>query len=107
MNVLNSIANCYGGHKVDDETSKADFEFTYDPLVLRLKTPEECEIFTKNVEKSHPDLAKQARRRGVELRAAAAGAETKAEVDALKAVHAYEEVRRQQTGKKFRANRTW
>jgi hypothetical protein len=39
-----------------------------DPLVARLKTPEDCEQFAKNVQTSRSDLAKQARRRALDLR---------------------------------------
>ena len=54
-----------------------------DYRVVRLKTPEDCEGFALNVDKKHPDLAKQARRRAVELRAGAHGATSDAEVEAL------------------------
>jgi hypothetical protein len=77
-----------------------------DYRVDRCKTPAECEQFAKNVEKGHPDLAREARRRGVELRAAEQGATSPAEFDALRAVCAFEEVRSQETGRKARANRT-
>ena len=79
----------------------------YDPTVLRLKTHEECEQYAKNVEVKHPELAKQARRRGVELRAAKYGATTDAERDALQAIYAFEEIRSQEAGKRVRASRTW
>lgn len=78
-----------------------------DPKVSRLKTPEDCESFAQNVEKAHPDLAKQARRYGVELRATAYGAKSDAEREALQAVFAFEEVRSQARGKRVRASRTW
>lgn len=78
-----------------------------DYRVLRLKTPADCEIFAQNVEKEHPELAREARRRGVEYRAFEYGAATDAEREALQAVYAFEEVRSQQTGKRARANRTW
>ena len=77
-----------------------------DYRVERCKTPAECEQFARNVEKEHPELAKAARRRAVELRAAEQGATTEAELDALRAVCAFEEVRSQETGRKARANRT-
>lgn len=39
-------------------------------LILKLKTPEECAIFEKNVmERGRPDLAVAARKRATELRA--------------------------------------
>ncbi len=78
-----------------------------DEKVSRLKTSEDCESFAKNVEAKHPDLALQARRRAVELRAVAHGAETVAEREALEAMYAVEEVISQRNGKKTRASRTW
>jgi predicted acetyltransferase len=79
----------------------------YDHRVSRLKTPEDCEQFAKNVEETHPDLARQARRRAVELRALKYDAKTEAEQDALRAIYAFEEVRSKETGRKARASRTW
>lgn len=77
------------------------------PLIARLKTSEDCESFAGNVEKTHPELAQQARRRAVELRAASYGATTDAEREALQAIFAVEEVLSQKNGKKTRASRTW
>lgn len=74
---------------------------------MRLKTPDECEAFARNVEKNHPNLAKEARRRAVELKAAQYGAKTVAEQEALQAVYAFETVRSQEAGKRVRASRTW
>ncbi|MCJ7784847.1 MAG: hypothetical protein MUP41_13020 [Desulfobacterales bacterium] len=62
-----------------------------DETVRRLTTPEECEQIIKNVQEQYPALAVEARRRAVELRAAAHGAQTAAEREALRAVYAYEE----------------
>ncbi len=78
-----------------------------DETVLRLKTPQECDQFIKNVQKKYPALAIEARRRGVELRAAAHRAQTTAEKEALQAVYAYEEVLSARNGRKTRASRTW
>ena len=78
-----------------------------DALVSRLKTPEDCEQFAKNVEAKSPDLAKQARRRAVELRAERYGAKTEVERAALECIYAFEEARSQETGRRARANRTW
>lgn len=78
-----------------------------DERVTRLKTPEECEQFALNVQVRLPDLAQAARRRAVELRAAAHGVATTAEGEALAAVYAYERVLSQKRGKKIRASRTW
>jgi putative zinc finger/helix-turn-helix YgiT family protein len=78
-----------------------------DERVARLKTPDECEQFALNVQNRLPDLARAARRRAVELRAAAHGALSAVERAALEAVYAYERVLSQKRGKKIRANRTW
>jgi hypothetical protein len=78
-----------------------------DERVARLKTPEDCEQFAINVQTKLPDLAQAARRRAVELRAAAHGAESAAEQEALAAVYAYERVQSARSGRKFRASRTW
>jgi hypothetical protein len=79
----------------------------YNFRVLRLKNPEECESFARNVEKGYPELAKEARCRAVELRAVAHGVEIDAEREALEAIYAVEEVLSQRHGKKVRAARTW
>jgi hypothetical protein len=78
-----------------------------DETVRRLKTPEECEQFIKNVQEKYPALAVEARRRAVEMRAAAHGAQTAAERESLQAVYAYEEVLSAKRGRKTRASRTW
>jgi hypothetical protein len=77
-----------------------------DTRVLKLKTPEDCEKFAKNAEKLHPDIAKEARRRGVELRAAAYGAKSDAEREALAAIFAVEEVKSTRS-RRAHASRTW
>ena len=54
-----------------------------DERVARLKSPEDCEQFAKNVEeRGKPKLAFQARRRALELRAEQRGAKTKVEQEA-------------------------
>jgi hypothetical protein len=64
-----------------------------DERIAKLKTPEECEQFAINVEaRGLKDLAMSARRRAVELRAAAHNATSVAEREALEAVYAYERV---------------
>jgi hypothetical protein len=78
-----------------------------DPTVARLKTPDECEQYARNVGDHPPELAKQARRRAVELRAAKYGLTTEVELEALRCIYAFEEARSQQTGKRARASRTW
>lgn len=78
-----------------------------DERIARLTTPEECEQLALNVQTRLPDLAKAARRRAVELRAAAHGATAAVEQEALEAVYAYERVMSLKQGKSFRASRTW
>jgi hypothetical protein len=75
--------------------------------VARLKTPEECEEFARITQPRDPELAAQARRRAVELRAARHGAQSLAEREALKAVYAYEEVLSVKRGRRTPAARTW
>lgn len=82
-------------------------EYRVDERIARLDTPEECEQFAINVAESLPELAKEARRKAVQLRAAQHGAESQAEQEALQAVYAYERAKSKQLGKKFRASRTW
>lgn len=77
-------------------------------LVARLRTPEECAVFEKNVlERGRPDLAVAARKRGLELRASQYGASSDAEKECLEAVYAYERALSQIKGKSTRAGRTW
>ena len=78
-----------------------------DERVSRLKTPEECEQFALNVQGRFPDLAREARRRAVELKGESHGEANAAERDALIAVYAYERVLSEKRGKKIRASRTW
>ena len=75
--------------------------------VRRLETPEECEQFIKNVQKKYPELALEAHRKAVELRAAKHGVKTSVEQELLKAVYAYEEALSAKKGRKTRASRTW
>ncbi|MBF6568061.1 MAG: hypothetical protein IVW54_04195 [Candidatus Binataceae bacterium] len=79
-----------------------------DERIANLKTPEDCEQFAINVEaRGKVDLAREARRRAIELRALAHNANSVAEREALAAVYAYERVLSQSAGKKIRATRTW
>ena len=77
-------------------------------IISKLKTPEECANYEKNVtERGHPELAVGARKRAIELRALSHGATTEAERECLEAVYAYERVLSKRTGKNTRASRTW
>lgn len=78
-----------------------------DERVARLETPEECEQFAINVADRLPELARSARRRAIELRAARYGAATVAEREAVAAVYAYERVQSAKRGKTVHASRTW
>ncbi len=78
-----------------------------DDRISKLTTPEECEQVALNVEARLPELAREARRKAVELRAAAYGATSEAEREALEAVYAYEKVLSAKRGKNVRASRTW
>jgi len=79
-----------------------------DVKVEKLKTPEECAIFEKNVlERGRPDLAIESRKRALELRAQKYGAKTELEMECLKAIYAYEQVLTIKNGKTTRASRTW
>lgn len=79
-----------------------------DPRVSRLKTLVECANFAKNArDRGAPELADQARRRAVELRAEAHGVTSEIERECLQAVYAYEEVLSAQKGKRQPASRTW
>jgi hypothetical protein len=77
-------------------------------LIAKLKTPEECAVFEKNVlDRGRPDLALAARKRSVELHAIQHGAVSDVERECLEAVFAYEQVLSAKNGKKTRASRTW
>jgi len=77
-------------------------------LVAKLKTPEECAVFAKNVtERGRPDLALAARKRAVQLRAKSFGATSEVERECIEAVYAYEEVLSAKAGRRQSASRTW
>lgn len=78
-----------------------------DDIISKLKTPEQCIQLAKNVIERNPDLAKEARRRAVELRAIAYGSTKRVELELLKALYAYEEVLTEKNKKTTRASRTW
>ena len=79
-----------------------------DERVKRLGTPEACEKFIKNALRlGHPELALEAQRRAIELRAESHNAKTIAEKEALEAIYAYEEILTEKNGRRTRATRTW
>lgn len=79
-----------------------------DPLVSRLKTPEECRIFMINAgDKGRQDLMQEARIRCLQLKANHHLDISEVERECLMAVYAYEEVLAQKNGRKTKANRTW
>jgi len=78
-----------------------------DDIIQKLKTPQECEQLEKNVKDRNPDLAREARRRAVELKAASHGGISKVEIELLKALYAYEAVLTKKNNRNTRAARTW
>lgn len=78
-----------------------------DDKVKRLKTPEECRQFAENVRDKKPELAREARRRAVELRAVAYGTDKEVELELLKPIYAYEAVLFEKNQRRTPASRTW
>lgn len=78
-----------------------------DEIIEKLSTPKECTQLAKNVADSRPELAKKARRRGIELKALTHGNKSPVEMELLKAVYAYEEVLSEKNKRATRASRTW
>lgn len=64
-----------------------------DERILRLKTPADCNAFSRNAQKKgFPELAVKALQRKVQLLAEARQPTTEVERDALQAIYAYEEI---------------
>ena len=79
-----------------------------DERVARLTSPEDCEKFAKNaIRLGRPDLADQARRHSIDLRAAEYGDASEVEKECIQAILAYEEVLSRKNGRRTRATRTW
>ncbi|MEP4484574.1 MAG: hypothetical protein ABJ013_02990 [Halioglobus sp.] len=77
-------------------------------LVARISDPEKCYVFARNaIRKGHPELATQAYRRAVDLRAEQHDVATEAEHAAARAIFAYEEALSHAKGKRTRATGTW
>lgn len=77
-------------------------------LVERINEPELCYVFARNARKrGHPELALQAYRRAVDLRAERHETATEAEFAAARAIYAYEEALGYSKGKRTRATGTW
>jgi hypothetical protein len=77
-------------------------------LVLRINEPELCYVFAKNAtRRGHPELAVEAYRRAVDLRAEQHTEASGAELSALRAIYAYEEALSFNKGKRTRATGTW
>ena len=77
-------------------------------LVLRIKEPELCYVFARNAtRRGHPELALQAYRRAVDLRAENYETESDVELSAVRAIYAYEEALSFNKGKRTRATGTW
>ena len=79
-----------------------------DELVLRIKKPELCYVFAQNATaRGHEELALQAYRRAVDLRADEHETVSDAERMALKSFYAYEEALSYGQRKRKRATGTW
>jgi hypothetical protein len=77
-------------------------------LVKRIKQPELCYVFAKNARRNgHPELALQAYRHAVDLRAEEHQAASDVETAAIRAIYAYEEALSYSKGKRTRATGTW
>lgn len=77
-------------------------------LVSRINDPELCYVFARNASRNgHPELALQAHRRAVDLRAQQHQPVSEAEGAALRAIYAYEEALSYVKGKRTRATGTW
>jgi hypothetical protein len=76
-------------------------------IIKKLKTPAECIQLAKNVIERNPNLAREARRRAIELRAISHGSIRDVEFELLKALYAYEEILTEKNKKTTRASRTW
>ncbi|RLA48634.1 MAG: hypothetical protein DRR04_05260 [Gammaproteobacteria bacterium] len=77
-------------------------------LVLRIKEPELCYVFAKNARRrGHHELALQAYRRAVDLRAESHETGSDVEHKAVRAIYAYEEALSFNKGKRTRATGTW
>lgn len=77
-------------------------------LVMRIKDPELCYVFARNAtHRGHPELALEAYRRAVDLRAESHSCNSDAERAAIRAMYAYEEALSYNKGKRTRATGTW
>ena len=77
-------------------------------LVERIKKPELCYVFAQNaINRGHHDLALQAYRRAVDLRAGEHEVTSEAELMALKSFYAYEEALSHGLRRRKRATGTW
>ena len=77
------------------------------PALELLKSFAECEEFARAMQQHNPELATQARRRAVELRAASHGAQNVVQQELLQAVYAYEATQSVKRGHRMHASRTW
>lgn len=77
-------------------------------LVMRIKEPAKCYVFAQNaINRGHENLAVEAYRRAVDLRAEEHEVENEAELMALKSFYAYEEALSYGERRRKRATGTW
>ena len=87
---------------------KAQLSAIMHDIIPKLKNYQECVNLAKNATKNgNLELALEAQKRGIELRAATKGAMNGAERECIEAVFAYEDVLHHRNGKKTKAARTW
>ncbi len=77
-------------------------------LVTRIREPDLCYVFARNARRrGHGELALQALRRAVELKADRHEVGSEAELAAVRAIYAYEEALSHLRGRRTRATGTW
>jgi hypothetical protein len=78
------------------------------PKAKRLTTTEQCDALEMNATAGGDlELAADATKRSLQIRAAAHGEVGSVESECLQAIYAYERARSLSPGKRFRATRTW
>jgi hypothetical protein len=108
--IRNSLLPPYYFSHIESDHKKAPYDREKDmhELVERIKEPELCYVFARNaIKRGHPELALQAYRRAVDLRAEQHETDSEAEFAAARAIYAYEEALSYNKGKRTRATGTW
>jgi hypothetical protein len=86
----------------------SDGDNAMDARIAKLGPVEACETFERNaITRGREDLAIDARKRALEIRAHQYGTLSEPELECLKAIYPYEQVLTARHGKKTSASRTW